>query len=33
MGERGRRYVIEHRSYGAIADMVERRLLEVVEGR
>lgn len=30
MGERGRRYVIEHRSYGAIADMVERRLLEVV---
>jgi glycosyltransferase involved in cell wall biosynthesis len=33
MGERGRRYVIEHRSYGAIADLVERRLLEVVEGR
>jgi glycosyltransferase involved in cell wall biosynthesis len=33
MGERGRRYVIEHRSYGAIADMVERRLLEVVERR
>jgi glycosyltransferase involved in cell wall biosynthesis len=33
MGERGRRYVIEHRSYGAIADMVERRLLEIVEGR
>jgi glycosyltransferase involved in cell wall biosynthesis len=33
MGERGRRYVIEHRSYGAIADMVERRLLELVEGR
>jgi glycosyltransferase involved in cell wall biosynthesis len=33
MGERGRRYVIQHRSYGAIADMVERRLLEIVEGR
>jgi glycosyltransferase involved in cell wall biosynthesis len=33
MGERGRRYVIEHRSYGVIADLVERRLVEVVEGR
>jgi glycosyltransferase involved in cell wall biosynthesis len=33
MGERGRRYVLEHRSYGVIADLVERRLLEVVEGR
>jgi glycosyltransferase involved in cell wall biosynthesis len=30
MGERGRRYVIEHRSYGVIADLVERRLREVV---
>lgn len=33
MGERGRRYAIEHRSYGVIADTVENRMLDVVEGR
>jgi glycosyltransferase involved in cell wall biosynthesis len=33
MGERGRRYVIEHRVYGVIADRVERRMLDIVEGR
>jgi glycosyltransferase involved in cell wall biosynthesis len=32
MGERGRRYVLEHRSYGKIADRVERELLDVVAG-
>jgi glycosyltransferase involved in cell wall biosynthesis len=32
MGERGRRYVLEHRSYGKIADLVERELLDVVAG-
>jgi len=30
MGERGRRYAIEHRSYGAIANTVERAMLSVV---
>jgi glycosyltransferase involved in cell wall biosynthesis len=29
MGERGRRYVIEHRSYGVIANNVERAILRV----
>jgi glycosyltransferase involved in cell wall biosynthesis len=33
MGQRGRRYVIEHRAYGVIADTVERRMLDIVEGR
>jgi glycosyltransferase involved in cell wall biosynthesis len=35
MGERGRRYVVQHRAYGAIADVVERELLAVAapEGR
>jgi glycosyltransferase involved in cell wall biosynthesis len=33
MGERGRRYVIEHRVYGVIADTVERRMWDIVEGR
>jgi glycosyltransferase involved in cell wall biosynthesis len=33
MGERGRRYVIEQRAYGIIADKVERRMLDIVEGR
>jgi glycosyltransferase involved in cell wall biosynthesis len=33
MGERGRRYVIENRSYGVIADLVEKTLREVVERR
>jgi glycosyltransferase involved in cell wall biosynthesis len=33
MGQRGRRYAIEHRSYGVIADTVERRMLDIVEGR
>ncbi|HEX3847000.1 MAG TPA: glycosyltransferase family 4 protein [Steroidobacteraceae bacterium] len=30
MGQRGRRYAIERRDYGVIADLVERRLLAVV---
>lgn len=33
MGERGRRYVIEHRAYGVIAEAVERRMLDIVGGR
>lgn len=33
MGERGRRYAIEHRSYGVIADAVEKRMLDIIEGR
>jgi glycosyltransferase involved in cell wall biosynthesis len=32
MGQRGRRYAIEHRSYEVIADSVERRLLAVAAG-
>lgn len=31
MGRRGRRYAVEHRAYGVIADMVEKQLLSVVE--
>jgi glycosyltransferase involved in cell wall biosynthesis len=31
MGERGRRYVVEHRSYHVIADAVEKRMVEVAE--
>jgi len=31
MGARGRRYAIEHRSYGIIAGVVEKRMLEVIE--
>jgi glycosyltransferase involved in cell wall biosynthesis len=31
MGERGRRYAIEHRSYDVIADAVEKRMLDLVE--
>ena len=33
MGERGRRYAIEHRSYAVIADAVERRMLDIIVGR
>jgi hypothetical protein len=33
MGQLGRRYVVEHCSYGVIADKVERRILDVVEAR
>jgi glycosyltransferase involved in cell wall biosynthesis len=33
MGQRGRRYVIEHRTYGVIADRVEKRMVDIVEGR
>ena len=33
MGERGRRYAIEHRSYGVIADAVEKRMFDIIEGR
>ncbi|MGH8138277.1 MAG: glycosyltransferase, partial [Steroidobacteraceae bacterium] len=32
MGARGRRYVVEHRGYGIIADLVERELRRVVAG-
>jgi glycosyltransferase involved in cell wall biosynthesis len=32
MGLRGRRYAIEHRSYGVIADLLEKQLLNVIEG-
>ncbi len=32
MGQQGRRYVIEHRAYPVIADILERRLLCVVAG-
>ena len=32
MGERGRRYAIEHRSYGVIADLLEQRLSSVAAG-
>jgi hypothetical protein len=30
MGERGRRYALEHRSYGSIADVVERQMIQTV---
>jgi len=33
MGLRGRRYVLEHRSYAVIADTVERDLLRLAAGR
>jgi glycosyltransferase involved in cell wall biosynthesis len=33
MGERGRRYVLQHRAYRVIADMVERELVRVAQGR
>ena len=33
MGERGRRYAIQHRSYAVIADLVERTLIEAVPTR
>lgn len=32
MGERGRRYALEHRSYRVIADQVEQRLIRTAEG-
>jgi glycosyltransferase involved in cell wall biosynthesis len=32
MGEQGKRYVFEHRTYGTIADHVEREMLKVVAG-
>jgi glycosyltransferase involved in cell wall biosynthesis len=32
MGERGKRYVLEHRGYDAIADRVEREMLAIVAG-
>jgi glycosyltransferase involved in cell wall biosynthesis len=32
MGQRGRRYVFEHRDYRTIADIVEKRLLSLAEG-
>ncbi|HEY6483224.1 MAG TPA: glycosyltransferase family 4 protein, partial [Steroidobacteraceae bacterium] len=32
MGERGRRYAIENRGYGALADLVEREMLRIVAG-
>jgi glycosyltransferase involved in cell wall biosynthesis len=33
MGERGRRYAIQHRSYAVIADVVERTLIQAVPTR
>jgi glycosyltransferase involved in cell wall biosynthesis len=33
MGQRGRRYVLEHRTYGIIATAVEKQLLDIVEPR
>jgi glycosyltransferase involved in cell wall biosynthesis len=33
MGARGRRYAIEHRSYGIIAGVVEKRMLEIIENQ
>ncbi len=33
MGERGRRYAIEHRSYTVIADAVEKRMLDIIADR
>jgi glycosyltransferase involved in cell wall biosynthesis len=33
MGLRGRKYVMEHRAYGIIADLVERQLCRVIEGK
>jgi glycosyltransferase involved in cell wall biosynthesis len=33
MGERGRRYVIEHRSYTVIADALEKRMLGIIADR
>jgi len=33
MGERGRRYAIEHRSYAVIADALERRMQEIIVDR
>lgn len=32
MGQRGRSYVLGHRAYGVIADIVEKRLLRTAEG-
>ena len=32
MGERGRRYAIEHRAYRVIADSLEKQLLTVLRG-
>jgi len=33
MGHRGRQYVLEHRSYAVIADIVERDVLQLVAAR
>jgi glycosyltransferase involved in cell wall biosynthesis len=33
MGERGRRWVLEHRTYRAIADEVENRYGDIIGGR
>jgi glycosyltransferase involved in cell wall biosynthesis len=33
MGQRGRRYVLEHRAYGTIAAAVEKQLFDIVESR
>jgi glycosyltransferase involved in cell wall biosynthesis len=33
MGQRGRRYVLEHRAYGTIATAVEKQLFDIVESR
>jgi glycosyltransferase involved in cell wall biosynthesis len=32
MGERGKRYALQHRSYATIADLVERQMMDIVTG-
>jgi glycosyltransferase involved in cell wall biosynthesis len=32
MGERGKRFALQHRSYGTIADIVERQMMDIVAG-
>jgi glycosyltransferase involved in cell wall biosynthesis len=32
MGERGRRYALQHRTYGTIADIVERQMVTILAG-
>jgi glycosyltransferase involved in cell wall biosynthesis len=32
MGERGRRYALQHRNYGTIADSVERTMMQIITG-
>jgi hypothetical protein len=32
MGQRGHKYVLEHRSYGVIADKLEQELSQIAHG-